>query len=110
MLSVVEWIRAVWPIHLRHAVSAFEEIRRRQTADIQAIAGLWVTVNLNRPFCIEEREMFGVDREKSLRAPETARSEIDRTTRQLRLGGPKIHDGDARRASRINGHQQIFLL
>ena len=105
VLALMEWIGAVWPIHFRHTVSALEEIRRRQAADIQAIPRLWVTVNLNRPFWIEEREMIGDDWKKSLCAAQTTRPEIDWTTCRLRLCAPKIHDRDARRASRINGYQ-----
>ena len=54
--------------------------------------------------------MLGVDRKKSLRATQTTRPEIDLTADRLRFRGPKIQDRDARGASRINGHQQIFLL
>ena len=54
--------------------------------------------------------MVGDYREKALRATQTARPEVDRTTGRFRLRGSKIDDGDARGASRINGDPQILFL
>src|SRR3974377_1237997 len=105
MLAIVEWIWTVWPIHFRHTISALEEIRRRQAADIQAIPRLWVTVNFNRPFWIEECEMFGDDRKETLCAPQTTRPKIDVTTGRLGLRGPEHPQRRARRESRLAGAQ-----
>src|ERR1700678_4095560 len=54
--------------------------------------------------------MFGANRKESLRATQTTRPKIDRTTGRLRLCCSNIQDGDARCASHINGDQQILFL
>jgi len=87
MLSIVERVRTIRPIHFRHAISSLEEIWNHKRADVQAIRCLRMSPNHNRPFLVEDRGMLGPNRKIALRAAQTTRPEINRTTGRLGLRG-----------------------
>ena len=66
MFTVVERVGAIWPVHFRHAVFAFEEVWQRQSTNIQTIGGLWMPPNYNGPFGVQNRYVLGFDRQGML--------------------------------------------
>src|SRR5580704_4291089 len=84
MFPVMEWVRAIWPVHLRHAIFAFEEIWQCQRTKVQAISCLWMSPYQNHPFGVQYRNMLGLDRQGTLCATKASWSEINPAPCRLR--------------------------
>src|ERR1700751_4667481 len=50
MLPISERVRSIWPVHFRHAIFAFEEVRQCQRTEVQAVGRPWVPPSYDRPF------------------------------------------------------------
>src|SRR5215471_6880914 len=68
MFTIVERVRSIRPVHLRHPIFALEEVWQCQRAKVQAIGCLWMPPNEDRPFGVQDRYMLGFDRQCTLRA------------------------------------------
>src|SRR5215472_8026957 len=109
MLCVVERIRSARPIHLRHAISALEEIWNHKRAKIQSIRCLRMSPNHGSPFWIEDSYVLGTNWKIALGSTQTAWAEINRTACRLRLRRFQIRDCNARCATSVDGDEEILL-
>src|SRR5271155_4720363 len=109
MLTIMERVRTIRPVHFGHAISAFEKVWERQRAEVQAIGCFWMPPNQDRPPGIQNCYMFGFDRQGTLCATEAAWSEVNSAASRLSRRRRQIGDGDLRGAACVDGDQQIIF-